>query len=147
MRVRLSGGGPGAGRVAEALRAGGFQLAAADDPYDLMLTLAEGTPRPRDAGGLFIDLTRRHARLNDQRLRLTPIEFALLCYLAQARRPVSRAELLRELWGHRFDPGTNSVAVHVSRLRGKIGRDAIGTAGNCYVLALDADVLESAPLR
>lgn len=148
MRVRLLGAGPSAERVAAALRAGGLHLAAADDPCDLLLTVVEGTiAYSTPAGALLIDLTRRQARLRDQRLRLTPIEFALLGYLAKARRPVSRAELLRELWGHRFDPGTNSVAVHVSRLRGKIGRDAIATAGDGYALALDTQLMENAPLR
>jgi len=123
MRVRVLGAGPSADRVAAALSAGGLHLAAADDPCDLLITLVEGHGAPAAATGpLLIDLTRRQARLRDEQLRLTPIEFALLGYLAQARRPVSRAELLRELWGHRFDPGTNSVAVHVSRLRGKRSR-------------------------
>jgi DNA-binding response OmpR family regulator len=150
MKVKLTGQGAGMGQVAAALLAGGFELVAGE-PCDLVLTAQPGSvppPTPENAGNdLLIDLTRRHVRLRDRVLRLTPIEFSMLGYLAQAGRPVSREELLRELWGCRFDPGTNSVAVHVSRLRGKIGRDAIATAGDSYRLALAADVMESTPLR
>lgn len=50
-------------------------------------------------------------------------EYDLLLHLArQPGRPVSRMDLLRALWRLDFDPGTNRVEVHVSRLRAKIDR-------------------------
>lgn len=44
-----------------------------------------------------------------------------------ARRVLSREQLLSEIWGYGFDPGTNVVAVRVSNLRRKIGAHVIQT--------------------
>ncbi len=58
-------------------------------------------------------------------LDLTAREFALLAYLAQRAGPVvTRTELLAQVWEARFDPGSNLVEVHVSRLRDKLGDDS-----------------------
>lgn len=47
----------------------------------------------------------------------------MLLYLVERRGEfVSRRELLEQVWGLRFDPGTNVVAVHISKLRAKIDR-------------------------
>ena len=59
-------------------------------------------------------------------LALHPREFELLWRLAE--RPgesVSRARLLREVWRLDFEPGTNTVEVHVSRLRAKLATAGI----------------------
>lgn len=77
--------------------------------------------RLRAAGPLMLDLLHRDARTGDRWLALHPREFALLWRLAE--RPgeaVARATLLREVWRLEFEPGTNSVEVHVSRLRAKL---------------------------
>lgn len=75
-------------------------------------------------GDLVLDLSARRAARAGRALALTAREFALLAHLARHReRVVGRAELLRAVWGRGFDPGTNSVAVHVSRLRGRLDRD------------------------
>lgn len=130
MRVLVTGGEQDqAARIASALLAGGMELAVPGDAYDLQLTLSAHRPERMRRGALLIDLARRRAFAGGTPLVLTPLEFALLAYLAQAQGRVSRAELLRELWGYRYDPGTNSVAVHISRLRGKLGRGAILTEG------------------
>jgi DNA-binding response OmpR family regulator len=72
-------------------------------------------------GALELDLLRRSAHAGDARLDLTQTEFSLLAALLRAGGdPVSRRELLREVWGLRFDPGTNVVDVHVNRLRRKL---------------------------
>ncbi len=85
-------------------------------------------PRRRTAGPLVLDLLHRDARAGARWLALHPREFALLWHLAERPgEPVSRARLLREVWRLEFEPGTNSVEVHVSRLRGKIA--AAGFAG------------------
>jgi DNA-binding response OmpR family regulator len=78
-------------------------------------------PRLRSAGPLTLDLFHRDARADERWLALHPREFALLWRLAERPgEPVSRATLLREVWRLDFEPGTNSVGVHVSRLRAKL---------------------------
>ena len=73
------------------------------------------------SGELELDLLRRHAVAAGVRLDLTQIEFALLATLLRAGGdPVSRRDLLREVWNLSFDPGTNVVDVHVNRLRRKL---------------------------
>jgi DNA-binding response OmpR family regulator len=75
----------------------------------------------RAAGPLTLDLFHRDARVGERWLALHPREFALLWRLAE--RPgetVPRATLLREVWRLEFEPGTNSIEVHVSRLRAKL---------------------------
>jgi len=72
-------------------------------------------------GALELDLLRRSALVGEARLDLTQTEFALLATLLRASGDaVSRRDLLREVWGLRFDPGTNVVDVHVNRLRRKL---------------------------
>ena len=71
--------------------------------------------------GLRIDPMSRLAFSGATPIELTPIEFSLLLFLARgAGEPHGRSELLREVWGHDFDPGTNVVEVHVNRLRRKL---------------------------
>ena len=97
--------------------------------------VAAGTriPRLRTAGPLTLDLFHRDARAGDRWLALHPREFALLWRLAeQPGETVGRATLLREVWRLEFEPGTNSIEVHVSRLRAKLAlagiRDLVETA-------------------
>lgn len=78
-------------------------------------------PRQRAVGPLVLDLLHRDARAGERWLALHPREFALLWRLVE--RPgetVGRATLLREVWRLDFDPATNSIEVHVSRLRAKL---------------------------
>lgn len=73
------------------------------------------------SGDLELDLLSRHALARGVRLDLTQIEFGLLATLMRAASdPVSRRDLLREVWNLSFDPGTNVVDVHVNRLRRKL---------------------------
>jgi two-component system OmpR family response regulator len=74
-------------------------------------------------GGLRIDTLERRVEREGRAVPLLPREYALLLHLARsAGRCVGRAELLAAVWGLRFDPGTNVVEVHVSRLRAKLDR-------------------------
>ena len=77
------------------------------------------------SAGLTIDRFNREVRMDGERLRLTYREFELLCYLAaMPRRPVSRAELMREVWHDRApggDVSLRTVDTHVRRLRAKLG--------------------------
>jgi two-component system OmpR family response regulator len=70
---------------------------------------------------LELDLLSRQARVDGRLLNLSPTEFSLLRCLVESRgEAVTRAMLLEAVWGYRFDPGTNVVDVHVSRLRKKL---------------------------
>jgi len=74
-------------------------------------------------GALELDLVARHATREGRRIDLQPQEFKLLEFLAQnAGRLVTRTMLLENVWNLDFDPGTNIVESHMSRLRGKIDR-------------------------
>jgi two-component system OmpR family response regulator len=57
-------------------------------------------------------------------IEVLPREFRLLEYLMRnAGHIVTRTMLLEKVWDHHFDPQTNVIDVHVSRLRQKIDRD------------------------
>lgn len=74
-------------------------------------------------GDLLIDRIDRRVSRSGRPIDLLPREYALLLHLAErAGDYVSRRALLDSIWGLRIDPGTNVVAVHVSRLRAKIDR-------------------------
>ena len=54
-------------------------------------------------------------------MRLTPTEFALLSELAVNRgKLLSRAHLLRQVWGHGYEAETEYIRVYISRLRAKL---------------------------
>lgn len=75
------------------------------------------------SGDLVLDLIARRARRGSQAIELWPLEFRLLEYLLRnAGRVVTRNMLLENVWNLHFDPQTNVVEVHMSRLRGKIDK-------------------------
>ena len=74
-------------------------------------------------GDLEIDLLGRRVSRSGERIDLQPREFKLLEYLARnADRVVTRTMLLENVWEYNFDPQTNVIDVHISRLRGKIDK-------------------------
>lgn len=78
-------------------------------------------PRRRFAGPLVLDLLLRDALIGENRLHLHPREFELLWRLSETPGvPVSRGDLLREVWGLNYMPSTNTLEVHVCRLRAKL---------------------------
>lgn len=78
-------------------------------------------PSRMELDGLTLDLEARRVSKGGRTVDLTPREFDLLRTLFQARgRTVPKTELLRDVWGMDFDPGTNLVEVHVARLRRKL---------------------------
>lgn len=89
---------------------------------------------------LEMDLLKRTVRRSGVDIELTPLEFKLLEHLMRHRsRVLTRTMLLEEVWGFHFDPKTNVVETHISRLRGKIDKgfepELIHTArGSGYVL-------------
>jgi DNA-binding response OmpR family regulator len=67
----------------------------------------------------------------DRRVALSPREYALLTHLVPRRGKVcSRPELLSNVWGLSFDPGTNVLDVYIGRLRAKLSSDLIETVRN-----------------
>ena len=72
-------------------------------------------------GDLALDLLGRVATRRGRRIELLNKEFQLLHYLMRhAGQVVTRTMLLEAIWDYGFDPGTNVIDVHVSRLRAKI---------------------------
>jgi two-component system, OmpR family, response regulator len=74
-------------------------------------------------GDLEVDLLARSVTRAGQPIELLPREFRLLEYLMRhAGHIVTRTMLLEKVWDHHFDPQTNVIDVHVSRLRQKIDK-------------------------
>lgn len=72
---------------------------------------------------LVLDRLTREVTRGDDRIELQPREFQLLeLLLLQSPHVVTRAMLLERVWRFRFDPGTNIVESHISRVRSKIDR-------------------------
>jgi len=72
---------------------------------------------------LEIDLLQRVVKRNGTEIALQPREFRLLEYLARhAGQVVTRTMLLENVWNYHFDPRTNVVESHLSRLRTKIDK-------------------------
>jgi DNA-binding response OmpR family regulator len=84
---------------------------------------------PRRPSPSFADLVLQEDKLGalvqGRYVALSPREHALLEFLALRRGDVlSRMEILRQVFGYNFDPGTNIVDVHVAHLRRKLGESA-----------------------
>ncbi|MCL4143569.1 UNVERIFIED_CONTAM: hypothetical protein GTU68_048736 [Idotea baltica] len=76
------------------------------------------------AGGLEMNLLTRKVTRDEQKIDLQPREFRLLEYLMRhAGQVVTRTMLLEKVWDYNFDPQTNVIDVHISRLRGKIDKE------------------------
>ena len=74
-------------------------------------------------GDLEMDLLSRSVRRGAQKIDLQPREFRLLEYLMRhAGQVVTRTMLLEGVWDYHFDPQTNVIDVHISRLRQKIDK-------------------------
>lgn len=74
-------------------------------------------------GDLTLDRMAHSCRRGETEIPLQPREFRLLEYLMQhAGQVVTRTMLLENVWEYHFDPQTNVIDVHISRLRGKIDK-------------------------
>jgi DNA-binding response OmpR family regulator len=92
------------------------------------------------AGPVRLDLRRRRALVSGAELELSAREFLLMQHLmSRAGQACSREELLADVWGMTFDPGSNVVDVYIRRLRGKLDRsDRIETVRHVgYAFAVD----------
>jgi two-component system OmpR family response regulator len=103
-------------------------------PYALaeLLARVEALGRRREMGSvqtvlkvgdLEMDLISREVRRAGVEIDLQPREFQLLEYLMRhGGQSVTRAMLLEKVWEYHFDPQTNVIDVHISRLRSKIDK-------------------------
>jgi len=112
----------------------------------LRAVLRRGAQRRQDQlvyGGLVLDRIERQVRDRGTPIRLTPKEFALLeFFLQRPEQIVTRSTLLAQVWGIRFDPGSNIVDVHVTRLRNKLRSCPVQVAtvrGRGYMLTAEPD--------
>ena len=74
-------------------------------------------------GDLVLDRMSREVKRGEEEISLQPREFRLLEYLMKhAGQVVTRTMLLENVWDYHFDPQTNVIDVHISRLRSKIDK-------------------------
>ena len=114
------------------LRAGGDDYLAKPYAFNELLARVETLARRKSAephktrlqvGDLEIDLLARTAKRAGEDILLQPREFKLLEYLMRnAGSVVTRTMLLENVWNYHFDPQTNVIDVHISRLRSKIDK-------------------------
>lgn len=109
-----------------------------------------GTVRAREVdelsfGEVRLDLRGRRAYVRDKSIELSSREFGLAeTFLRDPTSVLSREQLLSQVWGYDFDPGSNVVDVYVGYLRKKLGSDLIVTVrGMGYRLR---DPSQDAPL-
>ena len=114
------------------LRSGGDDYLTKPFAFSELLARIEALSRraaPREearelaVADLRLDLRTRRAERAGQPIALQPREFRLLEYLMRhAGHIVTRTMLLEKVWDHHFDPQTNVIDVHVSRLRQKLDK-------------------------
>lgn len=117
----------------EGLRAGGddyltkpFAFTELTARLEALLRRRRGNEKVTElaVGDLNMNLLSRKVARDSTVIDLQPREFKLLEYLMRhADQVVTRTMLLENVWGYHFDPQTNVIDVHISRLRGKIDRD------------------------
>lgn len=117
----------------EGLRAGGDDYLTKPFSFSELLARLEALARRTttetretslEVGELKMDLLRRAVTRGDQVIDLQPLEFRLLEYLMRhSDQVVTRTMLLENIWDYNFDPQTNVIDVHISRLRRKIDKD------------------------
>jgi two-component system, OmpR family, response regulator len=116
------------------LRAGGDDYLSKPYAFSELLARVEALSRRGPKGApeetvlrvadLTLDRLSHKVTRRSEEIVLQPREFRLLEYLMQnAGKVVTRTMLLEHVWDYHFDPQTNVIDVHVSRLRAKIDRD------------------------
>jgi two-component system OmpR family response regulator len=116
----------------EGLNAGGDDYLVKPYAFAELAARVEALARRRETGSvqtrlvvgdLEMDLLGREVRREGREIDLQPREFQLLEFLMRhAGQSVTRTMLLEKVWDYHFDPQTNVIDVHVSRLRGKIDK-------------------------
>jgi two-component system phosphate regulon response regulator PhoB len=73
-------------------------------------------------GPLAVDLLAHRVTVNGDRVRVTAMQMRLLVHLLEHRdEVVTRAELLKQVWGYQGELQTRTVDIHVQRLRERLG--------------------------
>ena len=116
----------------EGLRAGGDDYLVKPYAFAELIARVEALARRRETGSvqtmlrvgdLEMDLIAREVRRRGRDIDLQPREFQLLEFLMRhAGQSVTRTMLLEKVWEYHFDPQTNVIDVHISRLRSKIDK-------------------------
>jgi len=114
------------------LKAGGDDYLVKPYAFAELIARVEALARRRETGSvqtmlrvgeLEMDLIGRTVRREGREIDLQPREFQLLEYLMRhAGQSVTRTMLLEKVWEYHFDPQTNVIDVHVSRLRAKLDK-------------------------
>jgi len=117
----------------EGLRAGGDDYLTKPFAFTELLARLEALVRRNDrqavdtsleVADLKIDTLTREVFRGDLVIQLQPREYRLLEYLMRHHgQVVTRTMLLENVWDYHFDPQTNVIDVHISRLRAKVDRD------------------------
>lgn len=117
----------------EGLKAGGDDYLTKPFAFSELLARLEALIRRAGAevaetvltvGELKMDLLGREVKRGGTVIGLQPREFRLLEYLMRhSNQVVTRTMLLENVWDYNFDPQTNVIDVHISRLRGKIDKN------------------------
>ncbi len=115
------------------LRAGGDDYLTKPFAFSELLARLEALVRRATAeaqettltvGDLTMDLLGREVKRGETPISLQPREFRLLEYLMRhSNQVVTRTMLLENVWDYNFDPQTNVIDVHISRLRRKIDKN------------------------
>lgn len=117
----------------EGLKAGGDDYLTKPYAFAELLARVDALARRRDpdavqtklaVGDLEMDLLARTVVRSGRSIPLQPREFRLLEFLMKhAGQVVTRTMLLEKVWDYHFDPQTNVIDVHISRLRAKIDKE------------------------
>ena len=116
----------------EGLRAGGDDYLVKPYAFAELIARVDALARRRDTGSVLtilrvgdleMDLIARTVHRSGREIDLQPREFQLLEFLMRhADQSVTRTMLLEKVWEYNFDPQTNVIDVHISRLRSKIDK-------------------------
>ena len=116
----------------EGLKAGGDDYLVKPYAFAELIARVEALARRRETGSvqtmlrvgdLEMDLIGREVRRKGQEIDLQPREFQRLEFMMRhAGQSVTRTMLLEKVWEYHFDPQTNVIDVHISRLRSKIDK-------------------------
>jgi two-component system, OmpR family, response regulator len=116
----------------DGLKAGGDDYLVKPYAFAELIARVEALARRRETGSvqtllrvgeLEMDLIGRTVHRQGQEIDLQPREFQLLEFMMRhAGQAVTRTMLLEKVWEYHFDPQTNVIDVHVSRLRSKIDK-------------------------